>query len=230
MAAAGAPLPEILARSEWLAGLGELWRRFPLGEPATATEWLGRAGTELSRRLVGLAGGVARNAFKFSVAMVSLYAFYVSGERLIEVGRRLAPLLFPVAPGRFIESIGESVRAVLFGLLGTALAQGVLAGLGLAVAGVPSPVVLGAATAVLAILPGGGGAITLASAVWLVLGDRWMAGIGLALWSLLVVSSVDNLLRPILISERGRIPFLLVFLGVLGGWGRSVWWARSSDR
>jgi predicted PurR-regulated permease PerM len=116
-----------------------------------------------------------------------------------------------------VESIGESVRAVMFGLLGTAIVQGVLAGAGLAVAGVPSPAALGAATALFSFLPGGGSAISLVAAAWLALSGRWLAGLLLAAWALLVVSSMDNLLRPLLISERGRIPFMLVFLGVLGG-------------
>ncbi len=213
----GAPLPAWITESELAHRALQLWRQSPFGDPASAGEWLGRAGTELSRRLVALAGGLARNAIKFGVTMVSLYAFYLSGERLLEVGRRLAPLLFPVAPARFLESIGDAVRAVLFGLLGTALAQGLLAGAALAVAGVPSPVALGTATALISVLPGGGGAITLTAAAWLAFSGRVVAGVALALWSLLVVSSMDNVLRPLLISGRGRIPFLLVFLGVLGG-------------
>jgi predicted PurR-regulated permease PerM len=210
----GAPLPETLRNALTLGAFEFLT---PVVEAARAGAWLERAGSELSRALVSLAGGIARNAVKFGVAMVSLYAFYVSGEHLMDLGRRLAPLLFPVAPARFLEGIGASVRAVMFGLLGTALAQGVLAGGGMAVAGVPSPVALGAATALISVLPGGGGAITLAAAAWLAFSGRWLAALLLALWAVVVVSSMDNLLRPMLISERGRIPFLVVFLGVLGG-------------
>jgi predicted PurR-regulated permease PerM len=213
--AAGAPLPEALRANPPLMRAVEL--AAPLFDSARTDVALERAGSEISRALVALAGGVARNVVKFGVAMVSLYVFYLSGERLIDLGRRLAPLLFPAAPARFLESIGASVRAVMFGLLGTALVQGILAGAGLAVAGVPSPVALGATTALLSVLPGGGGAITLVAAAWLAVSGRWVAGLLLALWAMLVVSSMDNLLRPMLISERGRIPFLVVFLGVLGG-------------
>ncbi len=198
-----------LAESQWLRSWFDL--------PADATEWLSWSGRQLSGRLVAIAGGIARNAAAFGIMLVTLYSFYLNGERLAEIGTRLAPLLFPRAPERFLERIGESVQAVMFGLIGTALVQGVLAGLGMAVAGVPNSVALGAATVVLSFVPGGGGALTLASAVWLGFHGHWLAAILLALWALLVVSSVDNLLRPILIGERGRIPFLLVFFGVLGG-------------
>jgi predicted PurR-regulated permease PerM len=217
----GFPLPAWLAAQlaerDWLARLFGVVQTRGVVDPEAVGQWLGRMGARLSGQIVGIATGLVRNAAKFGVAMVALYAFYLSGERLIDLGRRLAPLLFPVAPARFLESIGEAVHAVFFGLLGTALAQGVLAGAGLAVAGVPSPVALGTATALLSVLPGGGGAVTLLSAAWLALSGRLVAGVALALWALLVVSSMDNLLRPLLISERARIPFLVVFLGVLGG-------------
>jgi predicted PurR-regulated permease PerM len=217
----GFPLPAWaaarLAEQPWLAGLLETARSRGLADAEAVGQWLGRAASQLSGQIVGIATGLVRNAAKFGVAMVAVYGFYLSGERLIDVGRRLAPLLFPVAPARFLESIGEAVHAVFFGLLGTALAQGVLAGAGLAVAGVPSPVALGTATALLSVLPGGGSAVTLVAAVWLALSGRVVAGVALAVWSLLVVSSMDNLLRPLLISGRAQIPFLVVFLGVLGG-------------
>jgi len=214
---AGAPLPARLADHRFVQQALALVQESGFVDPARAGQWIGAAGARVSERAVALAGGIARNTLKFGVAMVSLYSFYLSGERLIEVGRRLAPLLFPVAPARFLESIGESVRAVMFGLLGTALVQGVLTGIGLAVAGVPRPVVFGTLAFVISVLPGGGGAVTLGAAAWLGLQGRLAPAIALALFGVLVVSSMDNLLRPLLISERGRIPFLLVFLGVLGG-------------
>lgn len=219
----GLPVPPVLAENPLVRRVVEMLQEAPFFDRARAAlgsdEWMGSVGSEVSRRIVAVAGGIVRNAVRFGVAMVSLYAFYLSGERLAEIGRRLAPLLFPEAPLRFVESIGEAVRAVMFGLLGTALAQGILGGIALAVAGVPNPVVLGAATAVLSVLPGGGGAILLASAAWLAFAEHYVAAVGLALWSVLVVSSMDNVLRPLLISGRGQIPFLLVFLGVLGGLG-----------
>jgi predicted PurR-regulated permease PerM len=94
---------------------------------------------------------------------------------------------------------------------------GILAGIGMAVASVPSPVALGTATALTAILPFGGSAVTLFASAWLAANGRWGAAIALAAWGLLVVSSLDNVLRPLLISGRAPIPFVVVFLGILGG-------------
>jgi predicted PurR-regulated permease PerM len=213
----GGTLPTWITERSWYQHALAWLQASPLGHPGQAGDVVGRAGAEVSKRLVGVASGLARNVFEFGVTLVTLYAFYINGERIAEMGKRLTPLLFASAPEGFVERIGDSVRAVVFGLLGTALVQGALAGIGLAVAGVPSAVALGAATVFTSFLPGGGGAITLIAAVWIGFEGRIVAAVLLGLWSLLVVSSVDNVLRPLLISERSDIPFLMVFFGVLGG-------------
>jgi len=215
--AQGSPLPGWVAEQPWLEAGLERVRALPLGDPAKVGEWLARAGGELSVRLVAIAGGIARNAFKFAVMLVALFTLYVNGERLAEAGHRIVPLLFPTAPERFFERIGNSVQGVVFGLLGTAMAQGVLAGIGLAVAGVPSVVALATATALCSFIPGASSLVTLLAAAWLGVGGRLLAAALLAAWGILVVANTDNVLRPILISGRAQIPFLLVFLGVIGG-------------
>jgi predicted PurR-regulated permease PerM len=214
---AGAPLPAWLTESEYARRALELARSSDFLKPERAGEWLARGGNAVAGSIVSLASGLARNLFKFTVMLIGLYAFYASGERLVELGRRLAPLLFPVAPAHFVESVGESVRAVMIGLTGTALAQGVLAGVGMAVAGVPSPFVLGTATALVAVLPGGSTTISLLAALWIGWQGHVGAAIGLAIWAVVVVGSMDNFLRPLLISGRVPISFIVVFLGILGG-------------
>jgi predicted PurR-regulated permease PerM len=214
---AGAPLPA-WASEHWIGQRAlQLLRDSHLLDPERLGETFATAGNAIAGSVVALAGSIARNVFKFGVMMVGLYGFYVSGERIVELGRRLAPLLFPAAPDRFVESIGESVRAVMFGLTGTAMVQGLLAGIGMAVANVPSPVALGTATALTAILPFGGSAVTLFASAWLAANGRYIAAVALAAWGLLIVSSLDNVLRPLLISGRAPIPFVVVFLGILGG-------------
>lgn len=212
----GNELPEWIAQRDWLLGMVERLRAMPLGEIG---DWVGRHGTEISRRLVDLAGGIARNVFKFAVAMVTLYFFYKDGDRIARTLRELALLLFPVAPAEFVESIGDAVRGVLFGMIGTALAQALLAGGAYAAAGIPAPFALGAATFVLAFVPAGPTTLALGSALWLFVQDRVGWAVGIALWGLLVIGTMDNVLRPLLISGPTRIPFLLVFVGVIGGLG-----------
>jgi predicted PurR-regulated permease PerM len=109
------------------------------------------------------------------------------------------------------------MQAVLYGLILTALLQGTLAGLGYWAAGIRAPVLLGVVTVILALIPFGAPLVWGSVCIWLLLvGETW-AGAGLALWGMLVVSQIDNLLRPLVISSVTRIPYLLVLFGVLGG-------------
>jgi predicted PurR-regulated permease PerM len=95
--------------------------------------------------------------------------------------------------------------------------QGLIAGIGYAIFGVPSPVALGALTFVASFVPAGPALLWAGASIWLLLGGDTGAAIGMAVYGLLLVSSIDNVLRPLLISGPTQIPFLLVLFGVLGG-------------
>lgn len=212
----GAPLPPWVAERPWISGPLEM-ARTAVPEPLPVAEWLVRYGTRLSSNLVDLASGIARNVLNFAITFVALYVLYLDGERILATVRRLAAALFPYAPARFVDRIGATVRAVVFGLLGTGLVQGVLAGSAFALAGVPAPVALGAVTALLSFVPAGPTLVGAGTVAWLLLEQRVGAALAVGAWILLVVASMDNLLRPLLISQPTRIPFVLVFFGVLGG-------------
>lgn len=217
--AEGAPLPAWLVELRWIGPEVEALRTRALESSAESFGYLTRYGTALSNQLVGLAGGIGRNVFSFVIMLVSLFALYLDGERFTVHARRLAAAIFPDTRRKLLDDAGAVVRAVVFGLVGTAIAQGVLNGLGLALFGVPSPVALGALTAVLSFVPVGPLLVWAGAAAWLFVAGRTGAAIGMAVWGLLLVSSLDNVLRPMLISRTGSIPipFLVVFFGVLGG-------------
>lgn len=215
---AGAPLPEwVLARPQLSARLTEL--RDTAGiEPSEVIRFATQQAAALTGRLVELASGLATNAFKFAMTLVTLYVLYLEGEPIVAHARRLARIAFPHAPESFVDDVGGVVRAVVFGLLGTAIAQGLVAGIGYALFGVPSPVVLGALTALGSLVPAGPALVWGSAAVWLFVSGQLGAAIGMAAYGTLLVSSMDNVLRPLLISRSPqRIHFLVVFFGVLGG-------------
>jgi predicted PurR-regulated permease PerM len=215
---AGAPAPAWIAGWPWLAERFDELRARSVVSPTEVLRYATRYAAQISSRLVDLAGGLASNVFKFAIAMVTLYVFYVDGERITAQVRRLATIAFPHARQGVLEHVGAVVRAVVFGLLGTALAQGLIAGVGFALFGVPSPVMLGALTFGSSFLPMGPTLVWGAAALWLLFGGHSYAAAGLAIYGVVLISSIDNVLRPLLISGgTTRIPFLLVFFGVLGG-------------
>lgn len=118
---------------------------------------------------------------------------------------------------RILHAIRATIRGAVYGILATAVAQGVLATLGYLAAGVPVPLLFGFATVVAALIPFGTPFVYLPAAALAVMQTSWLAGLLLAAWGVVVVSSVDNLLRPIFISQATESNLLLVFFGVLGG-------------
>lgn len=215
---AGAPLPAwILARPEITARIEQL--RASAGiEPSEAIRFATQQAAAITGRLVDLASGLATNVFKFAITLMTLYVLYLEGEPVVAQARRLARIAFPQAPDSFVDDVGGVVRAVVFGLLGTALVQGLFAGIGYALFGVPSPVALGALTALGSLVPMGPALVWGAAAAWLFVSGHTGAAIGMAVYGALLVSSIDNVLRPLLISRSPqRIHFLVVFVGVLGG-------------
>ncbi len=166
---------------------------------------------------VSVLGGVGLNTFKFGFAILTSFFLYRDGEALLDQIRTVLSRFLGERTKAYLPAIGDTVRAVLYGLILTALAQGLLAGLGYWAAGVPAPVLLGTITAMLALIPFGAPLVWGTTGIWLLLADQIFAGISLLLWGALVVSQIDNLIRPLVVSSATRIPFLLVLIGVLGG-------------
>ena len=214
---AGAPFPDWVLARPWLADRLTELKQDSVIEPTAIVSYATRYASQVTGQLASIASGLASNAFKFTITLLCLFFFYCDGERLATQATRYVRIAFPRAP-RVLDHVGGVVRAVVFGLIGTALVQGIIAGAGYAMFGVPSPVALGALTFVASFVPAGPALLWAGASIWLLLGGHTGAAIGMALYGLLLVSSIDNVLRPLLISG-GEVPvhFLIVFFGVLGG-------------
>lgn len=116
-----------------------------------------------------------------------------------------------------LQAAGATITSVVNGVLGTALVQGILLGLSFWLAGVPGAVVLGALGVILALLPMGLVVLWLPAGLWLMSHGHTALAVFVMVWNGLVVGSLDNVLRPYLISRGVRMPMVLIFLGVLGG-------------
>lgn len=137
----------------------------------------------------------------------------VLSERLTVAAERLAG-----ERGRHLMKVaGDTVRGVIFGILGTAIAQALVAGLGFWIAGIPGVVLLAVLTFFFAVIPFGPPLVWVPASLWLFAQDRPAMGIFLLIWGVVGISSVDNFLRPYLISQNSKMPFILIFCGVIGG-------------
>ena len=182
--------------------------------------WLIASSKEILQRAASMSGsfflGALGSLISFAIMLCMLYFFLQDGDSLWSRARRLIPLN-EERKERLFHQLSGVTRAIVFGTVVTAAAEGVLLGIAFSIASLPSPVVFGVLAALLSMLPVGGAAIVwIPAALYLFISGHWGYGIFLVLFGL-ALGGLDNLLRPFLISGRARISTLAVFIGVLGG-------------
>ncbi len=211
-------LPAAIRDIPWLGKLlqEELIRYS--SDPAAITReaagWIQRSALALGSVL----GDISRNFMKVLFAILTLFFLYRDGDTLAHQSRIVTRRLFGDRLDPYAATTGMMTRAVLYGLLATAFAQGLMAGIGYRIVGLEAPVLLGVLTGVLSVIPAiGTGIVWAPVAVWLLINGMIWKGLLLLLWGSLLVHPIDNVLRPLLISNATRVPFLLVMFGVIGG-------------
>ncbi len=163
--------------------------------------------------LLGVAGGLAQ----FLIALLIAYFFWASGDRMAVHLNRVAHRIAGDHAARLIAVTGATVRGTVYGILGTAIVQGLLTSFGLWLSGVPRPLLLGAIAGLLSVLPIGAPVIWIPATLWLLGTGHTGWGIFLGVYGLVAISGADNVIRPYFIARGAQLPFLLTILGVLGG-------------
>jgi predicted PurR-regulated permease PerM len=202
------PLVGPLLHGYWqeLEQLGTGWTTELQPYLDTARDLLLSTGVTLGEAVLQLGLSVLAAFFFFRDGAEGARRLSAAFERL--VGERAQKLL---------EVAGGTIKGVVYGIIGTAIAQGSLQALGLWLAGVPAALFLGFLTFFLSFVPMGPALVWLPATAWLFYKGALGWGVFLALWGFFVVSGVDNVLKPYLISRGSNLPLILVFLGVLGG-------------
>jgi predicted PurR-regulated permease PerM len=183
--------------------------------------WLLQNGRSLLLTLMGASGAALASVLGAVVALVLvlflLFFFLRDGEELVRRGMSLVPL-DDERKAALLEHLSSVTRALVLGMLLTAAAQGALLGIGFAIVGLASPVVFGVLTALASVVPLVGTTLVWVPAVVVLLAQgRTWAAIFLAVWSLGLVTSVDNVIKPLVVSGRAGLPTFAVFLGLVGG-------------
>ncbi|MBK8175871.1 MAG: AI-2E family transporter [Rhodospirillales bacterium] len=198
------------------AQLAEAWHYFSDDTAhfaATARDYVGPA----TQWLIGLGAKLGGGLLDLTLSVIAAFFFFRDGAY---GAKRLKVMLEKVAGARgqrLLDVAETTVNGVVYGMLGTALAQGALAAFGLWIAGVPGALFLGLLTSLLSFVPMGPPMVWLPSAIWLFSSGDLEWGVFMGLWGFFVVSTVDNVIRPYFISIGSALPLLLVLLGVLGG-------------
>ncbi len=180
---------------------------------ASARPYIGQVGNWLLVRSARIGGGM----LELALSLVLVFFFYRDGPRLAAfVHSLLDRLIGRERADHYLELVAGTVQRVVNGVIGTAAAQAVLAYVGFSIAGVPAALVLGLLTFAFSFLmvPPLVWGPAVAWLIWQ--GDYGMA-VFLGIWGMFIISGVDNILKPYLISRGGNLPLVVVLLGVFGG-------------
>ena len=215
---AGFPVPAILSRLPFFSQQIVNWWETNLTEPGSISELLGRADTSKFAAVTQQVGGIiARRLTYFAFTIITLFFLFRDGVVLGHRFKTLCNRLIGQSGERLALLTVSAIRSTADGLVLVGLGEGALLGIAYFVFGAPHPALLGAFTALLAMIPFGAPVIfTLASVLLLADGEIGRAiGISVAGW--IVVGIADHGVRPVLIGGAAKLPFLLVLLGIFGG-------------
>ncbi len=196
--------------------VGMVWAQIALHDfdaGATLEPYVGR----ISSFLLAVAAGIGSGLFQLAISLLIVFFIYRDGNFIAAEVRSLVRRVAGSRAERLLREAHGTMTGVLYGILGTALAQGALTALGLWLAGMPAPFLLGVLAALCSPLPFGAGFVIWPSALWLAANEQYGAAIFVFVWGIAPVGIVDNFIRPLFVARSSRLPFVLVLLGLAGG-------------
>lgn len=195
--------------ADWLAS----WDATAEGLVATIRPHAGMLAQNALSVLLAVLSGIA----ELLLAILLAFFFYRDGPAIAAQAEAVMEKLAGPRGLRLIGLTGDVTRGVVYGLLGTAVVQGAMTSFGLWIAGVPQPVLLGVVAGVISIMPVGAPLVWIPATIWLFVQGSWGWGLFMAIYGAAGISSVDNIIRPWLISRGANLPLLLTMLGAIGG-------------
>lgn len=207
--------------AEWASSIDRLLDLLGLGASVDSRAVIEEAKQWITDRLADIArdlpADIVAGAIGVFVLLYVMYYTYTDGPKLMEYLRQALPMQESHRFKLFRE-VGNVVRAVMFGTVLTALIQAAIGGVGFVIFGVPGALLWTVVMFVLALLPIVGPPIVWVPAAWYLFDTgHTFAAVGLFFYSLILVSGIDNLIRPKLIGSRAQVHPVVILLGVLGG-------------
>jgi predicted PurR-regulated permease PerM len=151
------------------------------------------------------------------IMLLTLFFLLRDGEHIRD---RIGSIL-PIEPRRFdqlVETISASIAANLYGVLAVAVVQGTLGAIGYTIAGLPSVMMWSVATTLFSMIPlAGAASVWVTATIYLLLIGNWGKAIFLACWGAGLISTADNIVRPLVMSGKVKLHTLLIFFSLLGG-------------
>lgn len=168
-------------------------------------------------KLIATGAAIGRGVLDLALGVLIAFFFFRHGVVVVARTNLLIEKFIGPRAKHLLDVSKKTAIGVVYGVLGTALAQGALAGIGFWIAGVPGAPFLGLVTLLLSFVPMGPPLIWVPATLWLLSNGMTTHGIFLGVYGFLIISGVDNIIRPYFISLGSSLPLPLVILGVFGG-------------
>jgi predicted PurR-regulated permease PerM len=211
------PPPDWLKRAPVVGEtLAEHWRTFASHNPAERSARLTARAKEALQWFAANAGGIGATMLQLLLTVIIAIILYAKGEVAREGILRFSRRLAGIRGEEVTVLAAKAVRAVVLGVVVTALIQTTLGGIGLLVAGVPAVSLLMAVMLILCLAQLGPVLVLLPAVIWVYWSGRPVAGTALLIIGI-IAGTIDNVIRPVLIKKEVDLPLLLIFAGVIGG-------------
>lgn len=211
------------APPDWLGAIpvvgsrvAQWWQQLAAGGPEGLAARVAPYGQQIVLWFVSQIGGAGLLLLQFLLTVVIAAILYANGETAARDIERFARRLAGPQGENAVVLAAHAVRGVALGVVVTAIVQSGLAGLGLAIVGVPFATILTAAMFILCIAQVGPGLVLIPAVIWVYSSSGGVWGTGFLVWAAFC-SILDNFLRPMLIKRGADLPLLLIFAGVIGG-------------
>jgi predicted PurR-regulated permease PerM len=195
-------------------------QRFDIGTIDLETlisQKLQEAGRSVLNQSVGMLGNLVSGIVQAGFVVFTMYYLFRDGDKIIAALPDALPLQHHQSEA-ILSRTAQVISASVYGVVFIAGIQGVLGGLAFWVLGIPSPMLWGVLLGIVCMIPiAGSFLIWLPAAIYLGLTGHWTKAVLLVLWGALVISSIDNLLRPRFMRQYTKLHELFVFFSVLGG-------------
>jgi predicted PurR-regulated permease PerM len=217
LANGGIMLPKFVAELPIVGPDIDKWLSKALTNPAEFKNEMHILLMNADQKLISIIGGISRNLVDMGFALLALFFAYKGGLKFMTQSEQVLESLLGIRARSYFQAAGDATRGVVYGIVLTAIAQGAFAGVGYWFVGLEAPMMLAAITTLFSMLPFATPFVWGGISAWLILTGKTVSGVELLLWGALVVSWIDNVIRPIILTKSVKIPFLLAFFGVIGG-------------
>jgi predicted PurR-regulated permease PerM len=196
--------------------LAARWQQLAAAAPEDLAARLAPFAQSLAFWFVAQVGSIGMLVLQFLLTVIIAAILYAKGETAARGVDRFARRLAGLRGENAVHLAAQAVRAVALGVVVTALVQSALSGIGLVVAGVPFAAILTALMFILGVAQIGAAPVLIAAVIWVYATSGVAWGSGFLVWAIFC-STLDNVIRPLLIKRGADLPLLLIFVGVIGG-------------